>query len=195
MTTKKKKAKEELLKKIEIQNNLPSSIQLRSDERDELAGHVLKMRSPQMREFVIEWMDNGFNAEAAVEVAYPNVSNNSRQISKLMRHPQIKEIIALVRKEIIPSRLPISALKAIQYLENVFEDEKASSKAKVQAAKTLLEHGHGMPIKRVQMETVNWHGNFGKSFLRDKIKEHHRKNLAARGEIIDAEVSGDDNED
>jgi len=191
--TKKKKAKALALKELEASEKLPKSIQLTLTERDELGKKVVALRSDQMRKYILTWMQSGGQVEEAYKTAYPDAdpARMSEKINILMRRPDIKDIVNMVQREIIPSRIKLGGLIGFKVLEDIAGDDKMSPKARVQAAKTLVEQGYGTPEKRYRIERVSWHGSLPKEFLAKKIKEHQAKNLEARGEaeieIIDIE--------
>lgn len=183
---KKEKAMENVRNLLK-ENNLPV-VKLTQSERLDLADRLFDLPSPRQQKFVVNVL-GGMKLEEAVADSYPDTREDRRSTKAvaLLRHPKIKEIVDVIRKEIIPRRLGLSSLAiAIPALEKVAK-EGTSEKAKVQAATKILEFGVGTPPKQIRIEAVNWHGSLGKSFLRDRMKNNINKNLEKRGEgeIID----------
>lgn len=170
-------------------------IALTNKERLAVGEKIMALRTKNMQKFVLNLL-NGLEKKDAFKDAYPNASQSPNmmhnRITDLMTNPHIKDIVEYIKREIVPGKITIAANLAVDTLVDVMENSK-SDKARVGASKIVIDHSQGTPKKQIEVHTVNWHGGFTKSFLRDKRKEHMERNIALReAEVVDVEVDDED---
>ena len=61
------------------------------------------------------------------------------------------------------------AQEAVDVLRSVYSDESAPHTARVQAAKEMLDRGHGKPVDRVAIAQINDQAGGGKVLTRDEL--------------------------
>lgn len=182
MTTRRKREKQQALKMLEFEEKLPSTIK-NSEARKYIADNMTRLNTDNQISFVLN-LCSGMNPTEATRDAYPNTSAGGiyGQTYDLMHHPEIREIVEILKTQVIPYKLALIANDAPDTLGNIMRNGK-SEKAKVQAAKIVLDHAIGSPTQKKIIQTISWHGSFSKSELREAMRRNIEKN-----EVIDVDT-------
>lgn len=158
----------------------------------EIAETISGMRSKPMRELAVAYVD-GRDLEESFKEFYPHAKDDPESVRKrleiFLRNPKVKELSTLIVKAMLPNRQKMAAWLIAQPAMEEIAMAGKSEKARVQAAKDILDRAQGTPPKQILIKSVNWHGTFDKEDIISKMKANIERN--AEEDTIDVNVEAD----
>jgi DNA polymerase/3'-5' exonuclease PolX len=168
---------------LEFEEKIPDTVKL-PQVRQAIAAKMTEFRTSNQIEFILALLEGHSQTEAARR-AYPNMNKSTvnTHAHELMRRDDIKEIVSLMKADVIPTKITLYSDLAVETLRDLMENGK-SEKAKLGAATKMLEQAVGTPMQRKHVVVTSWHGNIPKSELLAAM----RKNIERNEEVIDVEA-------